>query len=158
MVLGGGLPRRPIEAARLYHAGYAPRILYSDVETNQLAVLGMMKPETTLTREVLTQQGVPESALVCIGHGTSSTYEEALAVREWFKKTGDRTLIVTTDEFHTRRVRRVFRKVLRPIGVRIQIKPVVLRDFTTTNWWHKEDGVVALQNELIKYLYYRVKY
>jgi uncharacterized SAM-binding protein YcdF (DUF218 family) len=158
MVLGGGLPRRPTEAARLYHAGLAPKILYSDVETNQVALLGMMKPETTLTREVLIQQGVPESALECIGHGTSSTYQEALAARDWLQRTGARSLILTSDEFHMRRVCWVFRKVLRPTGVRVLVKPVVLRDYTTTNWWHREDGVVAFQNELVKYFYYRVKY
>ena len=114
MVLGGGLPRRPIEAARLYRAGLAPRVLYSDVTTNQLAQLGMDKPETTLTREVLIQQGVPESALQCVGHGVSSTYLESLAVRDWVRQAGAKSVIIPTDEFHTRRVRWVFRKVLRP--------------------------------------------
>jgi|ERR1035437_7069191 uncharacterized SAM-binding protein YcdF (DUF218 family) len=158
MVLGGGVPRRPIEAARLYQAGLAPKVLYSDVTTNQIAQLGMDKPETTLTREVLIRQGVPESALECLGHGVSSTYLESLAVRDWVRQTGAKSVIIPTDEFHTRRVRWVFRKALRPTGARLQIKPVVHPDFTTTNWWWKEEGVVALQNEVLKYLYYRLKY
>ena len=158
MVLGGGLPRRAIEAARLYQAGLAPKVLYSDVQTNQLAMLGMMKPETTLTLEVLIQQGVPESALECVGHRTSSTYQESLAVRDWLQRTGAKSVIIATDQFHTRRVRWVFRKVLKPGGAQFQVKTVVHPDFTTTNWWWKKDGVLAFQNELIKYLYYRIKY
>ena len=129
-----------IEAARLYRAGLAPRVLYSDVTTNQLAQLGMDKPETTLTREVLIQQGVPESALQCVGHGVSSTYLESLAVRDWVRQAGAKSVIIPTDEFHTRRVRWVFRKVLRPAGAQIQVKPVIHPEFTTTNWWWKKKG------------------
>lgn len=158
MVLGGGFPRRPIEAARLYRAGLAPKVLYSDVSTNMLAQLGLGKPQPELTRELLIEQGVPESAVECVGHSVVNTYEESLAVRDWLRQTGGKSVIIPTGEFHTRRVRWVFRKALRPLGARVQVKPIIDDRFTTTNWWRTEEAVVGFQNEIVKYLYYRVKY
>ena len=158
MVLGGGFPRRPIEAARLYRVGLAPKVLYSDVNINQFAQSGRDKPEPALTREVLIEQGVPESAVESIGHGVNNTYEESLAVRDWLRQTGARSVILTTDEFHTRRARWVFGKVLGPTGAQLQVKPIVTERFTTTNWWWEKKGVVSFQTEFVKYLYYRIKY
>lgn len=158
MVLGGGFPRRPIEAARLYRVGLAPKVLYSDVNINQFAASGRDKPEPALTREVLIEQGVPESAVESIGHGVNNTYEESLAVRDWLRQTGARSVILTTDEFHTRRAHWVFGKVLRSTGAQLQVKPIVTERFTTTNWWWEKKGVVSFQTEIVKYLYYRIKY
>jgi len=30
--------------------------------------------------------------------------------------------------------------------------------YNATNWWQREEGVIALQNEWLKTVYYRLKY
>jgi len=42
--------------------------------------------------------------------------------------------------------------------VRIYVIPVNLRQYTVDNWWKTEGGVIAFQNEVIKFIYYRLKY
>ena len=52
----------------------------------------------------------------------------------------------------------MFRKELASFGIRAQIEAVPVREYSATNWWQYEQGVVAFQNEVLKYAYYRVKY
>jgi hypothetical protein len=31
-------------------------------------------------------------------------------------------------------------------------------NYAPTNWWQNEEGVIAFQNEIAKYIYYRLAY
>jgi len=67
-------------------------------------------------------------------------------------------VIIPTDPFHTRRVRWLFRKQLKPIGAQVIVRAVPVRDYTASDWWKHENGIVAFQNEVLKFAYYWVKY
>ena len=41
---------------------------------------------------------------------------------------------------------------------RVLVLALDSRDYTRDDWWRSEQGVIAFQNELLKYVYYRVKY
>ena len=86
----------------------------SDVEASTAAHTGDIKPETQLTHEILLAQGVPESALGCVGKSVTSTYEEAVAVETWARQNRIISFNIPTDEFHTRRVKWLFGKRLKP--------------------------------------------
>jgi hypothetical protein len=48
---------------------------------------------------------------------------------------------------------------MRPLGIEVRIQPTQEEtEFAPENWWRKEDGIVAFQNEILKYLYYRIRY
>jgi uncharacterized SAM-binding protein YcdF (DUF218 family) len=158
VVLGGGLETRPFEAARLYHAGLAPKILLMDVKLTPTTKLGITSPEKDLTRQVLLKQQVPDTDCVTIGDGVASTYDESRAVRAWLEKTGARKIIIPTDLFHTRRVRWLFRKQLKGTGARAAVVIAPLEQYQATNWWQSEAGLIAFQNEVMKSLYYHLKY
>ena len=69
VALGGQAPFRQIEAARLYHAGWAPLVFVVQEEPSDeaeaLRELGVKKvPEWELSRQVLIQQDVPPSAII----------------------------------------------------------------------------------------------
>jgi uncharacterized SAM-binding protein YcdF (DUF218 family) len=158
VVLGGGLDNRPFAAAKLYHEGFAPKILYMDVRLDAAAELGIAPSERELTRRILLSNNIPETALVAVGHGVASTYEESLAVRDWVEKNGAKSINIPTDPFHTRRVRWLFRKQLAPLNVQVVVEAAPTRVYSETNWWQHEQGVTTFQNEIIKFLYYRLKY
>jgi hypothetical protein len=42
--------------------------------------------------------------------------------------------------------------------VRVQVVTVGSMEYTPADWWQHEEGLVAFQSEVIKYLYYRIKY
>ena len=158
VVLGGGVENRPFEAARLYHRGLAPKILLMDVKLNPTTKLGLLPAEKDLTRRVLRKLEVPESALLVVGESVASTYDEARAVRAWAGKTKATRVIIPTDLFHTRRVRWLFRQQLKDTGTRVQVAAVTPKTYRAGDWWQHEEGLIAFQDEVIKYGYYRWEY
>lgn len=158
VVLGGGIAQRPFLAAKLYKDGLAPWVLYMNVKATPVDKLGISLTESELTRRVLLSNGVPDSALACIGNGVGSTYDESLAVREWLHKTGNKSIIITTDLFHTRRARWIFSRELKGENVKIQTVAAPLSAYGITNWWQNEEGLVAFETEVVKSAFYHVKY
>ena len=67
-------------------------------------------------------------------------------------------MLIPTDIFHTRRVRWLFRKQLRHTGVQVLVEAVPVREYQQQDWWRHEQGLVAFQNEVLKSLYYHLKY
>lgn len=158
VVLGGGLQTRPFEAARLYLAGYAPRILVMDVEHRPSDTAAVTVSETVLMQKILLKKGVPEGAITTIGTGVSSNHEEAIALREWVRQTGARSVIIPTELFHTRRVSWFFSKELRGTEAKLHVQTLNAPKYTATNWWEHEQGVIAFQTEIVKFCYYLISY
>jgi uncharacterized SAM-binding protein YcdF (DUF218 family) len=158
VILGGGLENRPFAAARLFHDGVAPRILYMNTRPGPAEESGVALSERELTRRILLSNNVPESAMQAIGTNVASTYDESCAVRAWVKQTGATAIIITTDLFHTRRARWIFGKELRDTNAKIYMVAVNLPNYDINDWWRHEQGLVDFQNEVIKSIYYRFEY
>jgi uncharacterized SAM-binding protein YcdF (DUF218 family) len=158
VVLGGGMETRPFEAARLYHLGLDPKILLTATKPMLAEQLGVKPPETEIARRILVKKEVPDAAIVVAPGFVNSTYDEAMVVRDWAKTNHIKQLIIATDVFHTRRAVWLFGKELKPLGIQVQMDAVPVREYTLAGWWTNDLGVVAFQNELLKYAYYRVKY
>jgi uncharacterized SAM-binding protein YcdF (DUF218 family) len=158
ILLGGGLETRPFAAAKLYRDGFAPRILVTHARSSPTDDLGLTTSEHSVARQVLLKEGVPDSAIEEIGQDVRNTHDEAVAVRDWASSNRAARLILPTDIFHTRRVRWVFHKQLKSIGVQVMVEAVPVREYQQSDWWRHEQGVVAFQNEVLKFAYYWVKY
>jgi uncharacterized SAM-binding protein YcdF (DUF218 family) len=158
VILGGGLENRPFAAAKLFHDGIASTILYTDVRLSPAEEMGITLPEKEQTRRILLSNNVPETAMTVIGSHVANTYDESRAVRAWIEKTGAKSIIIPTDPFHTRRVRWVFDKELRGTKTVIHVVAINPVRYRAGDWWRHEEGVIAFQNEVIKYLYYRFEY
>ena len=158
VLLGGGLESRPFAVARLYKAGYSPRILVARPKPSPTDELGLTTRQESVTRQVLLKEGVPDTAITEIGTDVQSTYDESLAVRDWVRTNRVKSVIIPTDVFHTRRVSWLFRKQLNHAGVRVMVQAVPVREYTVQTWWQREQGLIAFQNEAIKYAWYRIKY
>jgi uncharacterized SAM-binding protein YcdF (DUF218 family) len=158
LVLGGGLQYRTFAAANLYHAGVAPRILISSAEPSPTDELGLTIKESELMRQVLLKQRVPASAILMIGSNVTSTVEETLALRAWAMTNHVKRVLIPTEQPYTRRTQFIFRKNLAGSGAEPVITAIVPKKYQTTNWWGSEEGLIAFQNEFVKYLLYRWKY
>jgi uncharacterized SAM-binding protein YcdF (DUF218 family) len=158
IVLGGGAENRPQAAADLYRRGFAPKILVSNSKLSGAVWLGIERPEAEVDKELLIKLGVPVSAISSFGFDLRNTYEEARAVLAWAKTVQAKRVIVPVEWYFSRRARWTFRRELSPSGIDVQIQKLQSIDQKTTDWWHKEDGVVLLQNEILKYVYYRLRY
>ncbi len=155
VLLSGDFDTRPQEAARLYHQGLAPRIVLAREQDPPSVRLGIWPGNTRGDLMVLQRLGVPSSAVLVlpVPGGTTSTYDEARAVREWAYGARPRTLIVVTSTFHTRRAHWLFHHQLGRLRVQILMDPVRSWQYDERNWWQHEQGLIDYFEEYPKFVH-----
>ena len=158
VVFGGGSNTRPLAAAQAYNDGLAPLVLLPDLLLQPIETMGLRKPEAEIHRQVVLNAGVPESAIQFYGHQVSTTWEEAQAIKAWCEANQVKTILCPTGFSYGRRLRWVLDQVLEDTGITAHVSLVDSLDDTKRNWWTNEYGLIDFQNELAKYLFYRVKY
>ena len=159
VVLGGGLETRPFVAAELYKRGLVNKVLVSQVpEPRSTTILGI-PGHSELNRMLLMKLGVPETDIEMFGQGNKNTMDEALALRDWAEQRRVSQIIVPTEIFAARRVRWIFYREFAQSPVRLEIPSFdAPGSYTRAEWWKTEAGIITFQNEVLKYLYYRLKY
>jgi uncharacterized SAM-binding protein YcdF (DUF218 family) len=112
VVLGGGTPSREAEAAALFRAGWAPRI----VLVRELGKTWPMNSKATTGHDerlrVLVRYGVPRQCIVVVAEGASTTLQELERVVCVLQAT-DGPVILVTSPHHTRRVALIWQRVRR---------------------------------------------
>jgi uncharacterized SAM-binding protein YcdF (DUF218 family) len=156
-VFGGGLEYRPFAAADYYRRGLVTKILVSNIGASPAERLGVLQSHVRANSEVLQKLGVPAAAIEPFGDHLSDTFAEATALHEWAVRNGARHIMVPTDIFAARRLRWTLQHVFGNDAV-ILVPAINTPDYQRDNWWTNERGVIAFQNEVLKYLYYRLKY
>ncbi|MEO8588145.1 MAG: YdcF family protein [Flavobacteriales bacterium] len=158
IVLGGAPMDRGLAATCFFKEGIAPRAVFTGENVPQsLQAAGLLHSEAQLTRDVAVLAGLPGTSAFALERGTS-TWEEGEAVRDLAKASGYDTVVVVTTEFHTRRVGRVFRKLLEPAGITVFVRAARSMEYDAAHWWRTEDGLLMVNNEYVKLLYYAFKY
>ncbi len=143
VVLGGGLKYRPPIAADLYKEGIVSKVLVSQLrESNRAALLKL---------------GVPKAAIEMFGTENRNTADEARTLRDWADHNNVSVLIVPSEIFAARRVRWIFHREFQGTGVRIEV-PSFEEDIKRAEWWTTSWGLITFWNEILKYIYYRLKY
>jgi uncharacterized SAM-binding protein YcdF (DUF218 family) len=164
VVLAGGTPQREIEAADLYVAGWAPRVLMtSDGDSpafDELRKRGFkLETDNELKKRILLTLGVPETALTIFADKANSTKGETELVKAWLASNRARRIIVVTSPFHTARARMVFRRALREDGVEVLTHPASHEPFDADNWWKDRNqlrnGIFEWQKLLLYSMLYR---
>jgi uncharacterized SAM-binding protein YcdF (DUF218 family) len=157
-VLGGNIEVRPFAASELYHSGLVKKVLVSNNEESRAAAIGAIQGHTEANRRVLLKLGVPENAIETFGQANESTRDEAVALRAWAERHGAKSIIIPTEVFAARRVRWIFDREFAGRDIRIQVLSLEPPDYTRAKWWKTDLGLIAFQNEILKYIYYRFNY
>jgi uncharacterized SAM-binding protein YcdF (DUF218 family) len=158
-VLGGGLETRPFVAAELYKKGLVSKVLISQVPESRSTTMGGIPGHSELNRMLLVKLGVPEADIEMFGQGNKNTMDEALALRDWAEQRRVSQIIVPTEIFAARRVRWIFHREFARSSVQLEISSFDAPGYyTRADWWKTEAGLITFQNEVLKYLYYRVRY
>ena len=80
------------------------------------------------------------------------------ALRAWLLRTHAHSLIVPTEYFASRRVRWIIARELNGTGAQVEVPAMDDPEYPRIEWWKNDKGLVEFQNEVIKYIYYRIKY
>ena len=157
VVLSGSAFDRGNEGARLYKEGYAKRIICPGGNLEQLfLILGDTVYESDLCKRNIIRNGVADSLVTVLHYGTS-TREEADTILGYCKEHQIKKLIVVTTLFHTRRAGSVYKKRFAAEGITVLMRGAHASDFDEDLWWQNEYGLIGLNNEYMKTLYYLIK-
>jgi uncharacterized SAM-binding protein YcdF (DUF218 family) len=156
-IFGGGIEDRPFAAAAYYRQGLVKKVVLSNIGTSPATRLGALESHVHANREVLLRLGVPEEAIEVFGANLANTREEALALRAWAERAGAHRLIVPTELFSTRRLSWILGHVFAP-DTEIRVPALDPVGYHRDDWWKHEVGLISFQNEVLKYLYYRLNY
>lgn len=159
-LLNGDYNTRPFRAAELYKQGYAPRIVIARSEDSPAVKLGLIPNETDISVGVLEHMGVPSERIVILPMqgGVTSTFDEAAVLHKYIEAHSVKKVILVTSAFHTRRAKWIFERELAGLPVSLDMVAVPYSTFDQTNWWQNENGLITLNNEYIKLIFYYFKY
>jgi len=147
-VFGGGIADRPFAAANYYRQGLVKKVLVS----NGVAMSGVAANEG-----VLLKLGVPANAIEIFGNALANTHQEVLALRGWAERNNACSIIVPTEIFSARRVRWMLHRAF-PRKCVIRVIALDLPQNHRDDWWRHSEAVSAFKTEVIKYLYYVLRY
>lgn len=159
-LLNGDYNTRPFRAAELYQQGLAPEIVIARSLSQPAENLGLVQNETDISVQVMEKLGVPSAKIIVlqVKGGVTSTFDEATALRQFVEGRQMRRILLVTSAFHTRRASWIIQKELSGTGVALEVSAVPYGEFSAANWWKSEDGLIALNNEYVKLVYYYWKY
>ena len=157
-ILSGGGYDRGNEAVRVFNAGYVSKIICTGGNSvMELCALDIDTLESYMTASNLRQHGVPDSCVEVIRNGTS-TREEAKIILDYCLQNKLRKVMVLSSRLHTHRVNKVFRKKMEEAGIELVVHGAPSSGFKELEWWKDENGMIAVNNEWLKTVYYWWKY
>lgn len=119
VVLGGEPLARPLEAARLYKEGVAPRVFVTG------------SGDAGECKRVLMGAGVPAKAIT-LENKSTTTYANATLLKPFLEEAKVRSALIVTSPFHTRRALATFHKVI--LGITFGVTDASI------GWWGRPEG------------------
>ena len=159
VVLSGSstLAERTQHAAQLYSQQRAPKILLTT--DNQQGGWSSAEQRNPYFHEIATRElirlGVPAQNVEVINRPVSSTWDEAVVVREYAKTHNLQSVLIVTSAYHSRRALWTFRTLL-PDGFRVGVDPVPtgIQTPRPETWWLRPRGWQLVFIEYLKLIYY----
>ena len=163
-VLGGNTFDRSNHAAELYFEGLSKNMV--TLGANEDIAMKTIFPDTSdrrvrhsdcfISRDQLILEGVSEDHIRALDVGTS-TREEANAILNHCKQNGYEKIIVVSGKLHTRRMRYSF-KDFDDHEIEVLLSGSSHSDYDEDYWWKSEGGMIMVNNEYMKLLYYYLNY
>ena len=157
ILLMGTYPERVLQAADLYHAGIADRLIILSENMGAYRALeerGAKVIRTTeQARDAAVALGIPDSCITILPGNARSTLDEALSVSEYLRSENRiDSLILVSSPAHMRRAHMIFKTVLRKSGFNIYIgcSPSTYSGFNPEKWWKQKEDIQMVLTELIK--------
>lgn len=161
VVLMGGPETTVREASELYLKGFAGVIIMAQTAQESLEPdpeTGFLPSgETERSKLLLMELGVPEEGIIIIPSMTTSTREEAEAVRDYLAQRQDiDSLILVTRGYHTRRSIIIFTRALKSLDRDVELISRASRydPFHAEVWWWDEQNARQVHLEYLKIVNY----
>ena len=164
VVLGGSstFVERTHYAAEIFKEGRASKILLTnDGQQGGWSNADQRNPffVERAMREV-EAAGVPAEEVQALPQVVTSTYEEAVLLRQYADTHGLRSILIVTSAYHSRRAWWTLRRVFEGSGVELGIEspPAGWQTPGTATWWLHSRGWQLIAGEYVKLVYYHLHY
>ncbi len=150
-VLGGDPPFRAMEAAALYREGLAPEIWLAPEgwrKRNHTVAKSEHPGEHEVNRAWLIGLGVPERVIRTLDGAVWDTHDEVALATGEMARTGIKTIIITTSQYHTRRVRLLWSRLARP-GQKLVVRATWGNGFQAGVWWMRTSDILSVAREVM---------
>jgi uncharacterized SAM-binding protein YcdF (DUF218 family) len=151
VVLSGHMPLRAWEAAKLYRAGYAPKVwlTHSTEPGATLQAMGIAYVgEDFYNLRVLMHEGVPPDAIRVLEPPIINTADEIAAVSATMAEEKDKTVIIVTSKVHTRRARILWHRLPGARGKAI-VRAASDDPFEPGRWWRTTGDALDVVREFL---------
>ena len=151
----GGNPNRGKYAAHLYRQGYAPRLFFSGETPGDDRPVN---PDYISQSQALAL-GVDPQAIVPFTSTATSTYDEAVELKQILTKNSDiQSVIIVSDPYHMRRVRLTFNRIIGHQAHLVFIPIPATMSSDLSQWWTTQSSRRVVRQEYTKLLYYSLVY
>ena len=153
---------RTQNAALLYRLRRAPLVLLTDDHTQGGWSSAVQRNPYFVERatDELIKQGVPVEKIRIIPGMPSGTHDEVLVIKDYASAQRLRSLLVVTSAYHSRRALRRLHQAFAGTETVVGLDPVPPGSQTPSPafWWLQVEGWRIVGGELVKLVYYRLKY
>jgi len=150
-VLSGRMPSRALEAARLYHQGYAPQIWLSYSVEPGATLERFSVPyagEEFYDRLLLLHQGVPDSAIHILAPPIANTADEMRTFGQALRRENLHRIIIVTSKVHTRRAAVLWKRLSAKDGEAI-IRGASEDGYDPARWWRNTGDALDVVREVL---------
>jgi uncharacterized SAM-binding protein YcdF (DUF218 family) len=150
-VLSGRMPVRALEAAQLYHQGYAKEVwlTHSTEPGKTLESLGVpYLGEEIYNTKLLIHQGVPAAAIRVLDPPILNTADEIVVIDAAVSAAPLHVVIIVTTKPHTRRVRTLWRSLTRDQS-RAIVRAASTDPYDGDHWWRNTRDALDVVREVL---------
>lgn len=159
VVLNGRDAERSLAAVDLYKKNYANLIVMArgakQAGSDELwKRVGNKLDGKIFFQRAIEAMGIPAEGFKFIGDGVASTYDEAVATKEFLQKNDYKCILLVTSKWHSKRAYLTFRSALKNDGIKIVIQPSKYDAFGPDAWWKNRNDAELVFDEYVRFIYY----
>ncbi|MCH8319181.1 MAG: ATP-binding cassette domain-containing protein, partial [Bacteroidetes bacterium] len=134
--------------------------LFEHFKKNKIEILNMRRKTARLEElfmDLVKNNKIPRASIELLEKGTSTKEEAGYAI-QYCLENNVKQAIVLSSKFHTRRVKSIFRPLFEANGVELILRGAPSSVYSEDEWWKTEEGLIMVNNEYVKLVYYFFKY
>ncbi|PKO10847.1 MAG: hypothetical protein CVU40_04140 [Chloroflexi bacterium HGW-Chloroflexi-2] len=137
VVLSGDEGDRVEEAIKWYEKGYGKYLVITKTHTEDI---GEGQTYSEKLMRIAIDAGVPADSMFVTAGESSSTIEEAMAVKVLAKQRNITSLLVITAPYHTRRTQMIFNREFKDSDIKVLVHPVEESWYKPLTWYLSPQG------------------
>jgi uncharacterized SAM-binding protein YcdF (DUF218 family) len=137
VVLSGDEGDRVEEAIKWYEKGYGKYFVITKTHTEDI---GEGQTYSEMLMRIAIDAGVPADSMFVTAGESSSTKEEAMAVKVLAKQRNITSILVVTAPYHTRRTQMVFNREFKDSEIKVLVHPVEDSWYKPLTWYLSPQG------------------